>query len=192
MVEISFYNPAQNEKYPFSIQPSLLAAHRDDYEHAMVPNWDGSGSIALTTDVLARAEDLINRFGTTDHLVEVTPGRDGSLSFVWDDDCGSYIYLDVGPNDTVHLYSDVMGQPKWEGVSVADDQRILVRLSSAFRGTGWRLRQMAPSLAGAAHGRSGPPARMIDNNNGSSIPWPRWRSASARRHHLPIRLRSPT
>lgn len=142
MANISSYNPAHNEDYSFSIRPSLLAAYRDEYEHARLPNWDGEGSAALTEAVLRIADALIDKFGTTDNLVEVTPGRDGSLSFVWEDDRGSYIYLDVGPNDTVHLYSDVIGRPKWEGVSVADDRRILVQLSSAFRGTGWRLRQM--------------------------------------------------
>jgi hypothetical protein len=142
MINLHSYNPAQNEDYLFSIRPSLLAAYRDEYEHAMLPDWDGAGSVALTERVLTFADGLINRFGTTDNLVEVTPGRDGSLSFVWEDDRGNYIYLDVGPNDTVHLYSDVIGRPKWEGVSVADDRRILEQLSGAFRSTGWRLRQM--------------------------------------------------
>lgn len=142
MADISSYTSTQNEDYLFFIQPSLLAPYRDDYEHARLPNWDGRGSIALTEDVLALAENIINKFGTTDNLVEVTPGRDGSLSFLWEDERGSYIYLDVGPSDTVHLYSDVIGRSKWEGVSVADDKRILAQLSGAFRSTGWRLRQM--------------------------------------------------
>jgi hypothetical protein len=141
MADISSYNPAKNEDYIISIRPSLLAAYYDEYEHAMAPNWDGGGSVALTEDVLRRAEDLIYKFGSTENLVEVAPGRDGSLSFVWEDD-HSYIYLDVGPNDTVHLYSDVIGRPKWEGVSVANDRRILEQISGAFRSTGWRLCHM--------------------------------------------------
>jgi hypothetical protein len=141
MAHISSYNPAHNEDYSFSIRSSLLAIYRDEYEHARLPNWDGEGSAALTEAVLRIADALIDEFGTTDNLVEVTPGRDGSLSFVWEDDRGSYIYLDVGPNDTVHLYSDVIGRPKWEGVSVADDRHILAQLAAAFRSTGWRLRR---------------------------------------------------
>ena len=133
-------NPARNAAL-FSITLSALVDYRDEYEYAMVPNWNGSGAIALTPRVLDLADALIDGFGTTENLVEVTPGRDGSLSFVWEDARGSYIYLDVGPNDTLHLYHDVPGQPKWEAVSSADDPRILEQLARAFAGTGWPLRQ---------------------------------------------------
>jgi hypothetical protein len=126
----------------FSLSLSLLIPYRDEYAHAMRPNWDEEGASTLTPEVEARAAQLIDEFGTTECLVEVTPGRDGSLSFVWDDDHGNYIYLDVGPNDTIHLYHDVIGKPKWEGVSVAGDRRILARLEEAFKSTGWPLRRV--------------------------------------------------
>src|SRR5450755_191332 len=69
------------------------------------------------------------------YLVEVSPGLYGSISFVWDDEKGNYVYLSVGPNDTVHLYYDVVGIPKWEGVGVgvASDRQLREKLSRAFR-----------------------------------------------------------
>jgi hypothetical protein len=160
-MDYSASNPARNEEF-FSIRPTLLTAYRDEFEQAMVRDWDGAGSVALTEDVLVRAEGLIHSFGTTENLVEVTPGRDGSLSFIWEDRRGSYVYLDVGPNDTVHLYTDVIGQPKWEGVSVADDKRILEQLSRAFHTTGWRLRQMVVvSIQASTHNSRGATAQPI-------------------------------
>jgi hypothetical protein len=107
----------------------------DEYEFAVSDNWDGRGAKAVSRSVIALAERLINQFGGprgTDYLVEIAPGRDGSLSFIWDDDRGNYIYLDFGPNDTVHLYYEPADEAKWEGVSVADDPRIIDQLRRAF------------------------------------------------------------
>jgi hypothetical protein len=78
------------------------------------------------------ANSLVPRFGWANHLVEVAPGRDGSISLIWDDERGNYIYLDVGPNDTVHVFCETVGEAKWEGVSVASDSRIVDRLRKAF------------------------------------------------------------
>jgi hypothetical protein len=117
--------------------PSILAPYRDAYEYAMVSNWDNDGALALAQEVVRLAARLIKQYGTLEHLVEVGPGQDGSLSFVWEDDQRNYIYLDIGPNDTVHLYRDVATQPRWEGVSVASDPHILEEISRAFRDTGW-------------------------------------------------------
>ena len=132
-----FRIPAEAANAPtMALYPSILAPYRRAYQYAMVPNWDDDGAVALTPEVARLAEHLIEQYGTVEHLVEVGPGRDGALSFVWEDG-GNYIYLDVGPNDTVHLYRDVAGQPRWEGVSVASDARILEAISSAFRDAGW-------------------------------------------------------
>src|ERR1700693_5957039 len=120
----------------------ILTAYRGEYEHALTGNWDQRGAAALSRRTLDLADELISRYATTEHLVEVTPGRDGSLSFVWDDENGRYIYLDVGPNDTVHLYYDVIGEPKWEGVSIASDPQILGKLARAFGSAHWPLPQM--------------------------------------------------
>jgi hypothetical protein len=119
------------------LEYSTLTPYCDAYEYAMVPNWDNDGAASVTPEVVQLAARVIDEHGTTEHLVEVGPGRDGSLSFVWEDDKANYIYLDVGPNDTVHLYRDVTGRPRWEGVSVAGDARILEEISSAFRDAGW-------------------------------------------------------
>lgn len=115
---------------------SLLAPYKAEYEYAMVPQWGGDNYTALTSSVVRLAEKIIEEYGTTEHLHEVGPGKDGSLSFVWDDEEGRYIYLDVGPNDTVHLYYDIDGE-KWEGVSIASDPRILKHLADAFSRCGW-------------------------------------------------------
>jgi hypothetical protein len=92
----------------------------------------GTSIPATSPSVVRLAEQLIAQYGGTKFLVEIAPGRDGGLSFIWDDEKGNYIFLDVGPNDTVHLYCEVIGEARWEGVSVADDQRILSRLQHAF------------------------------------------------------------
>jgi hypothetical protein len=86
----------------------------------------------VAQSVVDLAERLVGRYATTEHLVEVSPGEDGALSFIWNDDKGNYIYLDVGPGDTVHLYHDLANGSKWEGISVAADARILDRIARAF------------------------------------------------------------
>jgi len=117
---------------------SILAAFKQDYDYAMRPGWDGiPTTAALSPDVVRLAEELISQYGTTGNITEVGPGEDGSLSFVWDDRNGKYIYLDFGPKNTVHLYYDVNGE-KWEGVSIASDTRILEKIARAFRRTNWQ------------------------------------------------------
>lgn len=111
---------------------SPLRAHKISYAYAMQPNWDGRGAIALTPAVIDLADHLIKQYASTDHLVEVAPGRDGSLSLVWDDGGGNYVYLDVGPNDTIHLFQNIIGGPRWEGVSSARDPRIHREMARAF------------------------------------------------------------
>lgn len=67
-----------------------------------------------------------------DHLpVEVTPGRD-TISFVWSNKKDKYIYLDIGPKDTIHLFYEITGEPKWEGVSIAGDPVIHSHMRRAF------------------------------------------------------------
>jgi hypothetical protein len=127
---IDVHNPARNS-ISLWIASSVLADYREEYVRAHIPNWDGAGALPLMVAVQDLAERLIDKFGTLENSVEVTPGRDGSLSFVWEDNDGRYIYLDVGPNDTIHLYHDVIGLPKWEGGSVASDSRILEQLAQA-------------------------------------------------------------
>ena len=109
-----------------------LAPHKDSYAFAMHDNWDNQGAVALTPDVVTLANSLITGFASTQHLVEIGPGRDGSLSLVWDDSAGNYVYLDVGPNDTIHLFYNVIQLPRWEGVSNARDPRIIGEMVRAF------------------------------------------------------------
>jgi hypothetical protein len=111
---------------------SLFGRFAREYQFATEEDWDGQGAKAVSRHVLQLAERLVSRYGGTEHLVEIAPGRDGAISFVWDDGRGNYIYLDVGPDDTTHLYYDVVGEAKWEGVSVASDPAILSRLRRAF------------------------------------------------------------
>jgi hypothetical protein len=128
---------------PFSLIPptgtalrvpllSFLSSFEAEYSYAMVPNWDGCGAEELTRDVVNLANQLVKDYASTISLQDVTPGRDGSLSLTWDDGRGNYVYLDVGPGQTLHLFYDVVDHPKWEGVSVASDQRILKEMVRAF------------------------------------------------------------
>lgn len=117
---------------PFGSLP-VLSGFANEFNFAEKDNWDGRGAVALSSAVKRLAEQLITRYAGTTHLVEIAPGRESSLSFVWDDDHGNYVYLDVGPVDTVHLFYEVIGEPKWEGVSVASDPRILDQLARAFQ-----------------------------------------------------------
>lgn len=109
--------------------------------------------MALSPSVISLSNHLIDKYASGDHLVEVAPGRNSSLSFVWDDGYGNYVYLDVGPNDTVHLFYDVVGQPKWEGVSVATNSCILDHLALAFQflHPHFDLPQSRPILIGASN-----------------------------------------
>jgi hypothetical protein len=120
----------------WTFRTSLLAPFKTEYEFAMVPDWDGPGTVALSSKVISIAEKIIESYSTLDQLVEVGASRSGSISFIWTDADEKYIYLDVGPNETVHLYYDVTGE-KWEGVSVASDPRILGKISRAFARAGW-------------------------------------------------------
>lgn len=112
--------------------PSFLGSFEAEYSFAMVPNWDGRGAVELTRDVVNLADRIVRNYASTSCLQEVTPGRDGSLSLTWDDGRGNYVYLDVGPQQTLHLFYEVIGHPKWEGVSVASDKRILKEMARAF------------------------------------------------------------
>ena len=111
----------------------LLDLYRKEYEFALVSNWDGHGAMPLTPSVIDLANVLVQTYASREYLVEVAPGTDGSISFIWDDESGNYVYLDVGPKDSVHLYYEISGEPKWEGVSVASDSKIRQRLQHALR-----------------------------------------------------------
>jgi hypothetical protein len=124
--------PTANSASFWTRKPSLVHSYRKEFEFATVPNWDGVGA-ALTEAVIDLADHLICRYASGRHLVEVSPTLDGALSFLWDDDNGNYVYMSVGPNDTVHLYYDVVGLSKWEGVSVASDGQIRAEMERAFR-----------------------------------------------------------
>lgn len=110
---------------------SVLTRHTDEFRYAMTQNWDGRGATAITPGVVNLATSILSRYADECEPSEVTPGRDGSLSFVWDD-ANNYVYVDIGPNDTVHLYYDVMGEPKWEAVSTAADEEMLQRFARAL------------------------------------------------------------
>ena len=123
--------PATNANLRSS-ESSLVNRHRGEFEFALVPNWDGLRSVRLTDQVVRLADKFISDYAGEKHLREVGAGNDGSLGFVWDDGAGNYAYLDVGPSDTIHLYYDIVGTPKWEGVSVADDPEILGHMRKAL------------------------------------------------------------
>jgi len=111
---------------------SILTPYQDEFAFAMEPDWNGRGAIRLEGKVLKLADRLLSKYATSMYLVEVAPSKKGSLSFVWEDGDGNYIYLDIGPNETLHLYYKLIDGRKWEGVSLASDQRIIDHLVRAF------------------------------------------------------------
>jgi hypothetical protein len=117
--------PYVNQSQPWVLQvdtkASILRAHFGDYDFALVDNWDGSGAKRIEHEVLSLAEQVLSDYSSQTFLAEVCPGREGSLSFVWDDGGKNYVYLDIGPQNALHLFYNVEGHPKWEGVSLADD-----------------------------------------------------------------------
>ena len=110
-----------------------LETYQEEYLYAMRPDWDGEGSVPVTDSVVKLAEDLFNQYASQEFLLGITPGKDGSLSFLWDDNSGNYVYLDIGPNQTIHLYYDVIDGGRWEGVSVADEPEIKKQLGKALK-----------------------------------------------------------
>ncbi len=112
--------------------PAGLYNRKDEYDFALADNWDGNNAKAVTRNTLRSLQSIINEVGTWDHIVEISPGRDGSISATWEDAKGRYIYLSIGDDKTLHLYSSDNGQKVWEGVSLVTDRRILQRLQEAF------------------------------------------------------------
>lgn len=112
---------------------SVLDGFSDEFGFATSPNWDGEGARPISLNVLLTAKKFLAEGGNTSGIAEVAPGREGSLSFLWDDSAGNYVYLDIGPRDVIHLYYDVVGSPKWQKVSTVDDPEIILHLRSALR-----------------------------------------------------------
>ncbi|QKD03350.1 hypothetical protein EB235_19070 [Mesorhizobium loti R88b] len=112
--------------------PGGLLNRREEYDFALVDDWDGNNAKAIAPSTLRSMQSIISEFGTWDHIVEISPGRDGSISATWEDGNGHYVYLSIGDDKTLHLYNGDNGQKKWEGVSLVTDRRILARLQEAF------------------------------------------------------------
>jgi hypothetical protein len=129
---IQFLSGAGEAAQPYFLTSSRfydLQEHRDDWAFATIGDWDGEGARALTPDVIKLAQKFLDSYCHSSP-VEVGPGIDGSLSFVWE--LGeSYCYLDVGPDDTVHLYYDNT-KGKWEGVARATEPSLVPHLDKAF------------------------------------------------------------
>ncbi len=60
----------------------------------------------------------------------IIPGSDGSLALVWDQ-LGAYIYLDVGPKASLHLYYKSPFN-KWAGVGSPSNPTMKQNLGIAF------------------------------------------------------------
>jgi hypothetical protein len=115
-----------------AVEPaSILVRHLDEFSYALNPDWDGRGAQAVSSNTVKLAQSILNQFAADTDPSEVTPGRDGSLSFIWDD-ANNYVYFDIGPNSTIHLYYHIVGEPKWEAVSVVTDEEMLSRLANAL------------------------------------------------------------
>jgi len=111
---------------------SILQGLADEFSFALSSDWDGLGARAVSTDVLKLADRILAKYATGLNLVEASPSRKGSLSFVWENGQGDYAYLDIGPNNTVHLFYNTRTGRKWEGVALANDPRLNEQLERAF------------------------------------------------------------
>jgi len=113
-------------------EESIVKRHYDEFAFALASNWDERGARAVSEDTVKLAHSILDRYATDTEPSEVAPGRDGSLSFIWDD-ADNHVYIDIGPNDTIHLYYDLEGNSKWEAVSVAGDQEMLALFANALQ-----------------------------------------------------------
>lgn len=102
-----------------------------DVDYTSQPNWDGEGALKIDRLVIELAAATCERFAHDVLPDEIIPGSDGSLALVWDQS-ENYVYLDVGPGASLHLYykSNV---GKWEGVGNADNPTLQHQLKQAFR-----------------------------------------------------------
>lgn len=100
-----------------------LQKYRDQFDFALSPNWDGENSPAICQAILLRANRMLTSLGEHMHkyIAEVSPSPDGTLSIIWDNREGTYIYLGIGPGETMHVYYQLRDGRSWEGVSLASD-----------------------------------------------------------------------
>lgn len=111
-----------------------LQGFRDQFDYALVPEWDGADSVAINQAVLIRVNRLLTKYSAAslNYIVEVSPSSDGTLSIIWDDSRGNYIYLGVGPGETMHVYYQLRDGRSWEGVSLASDSILDTNLATAL------------------------------------------------------------
>ncbi len=105
-------------------------------DHARQPDWDGEGSIAVADSCVQCAEDLFKDLVVPSLEPEILPIVRGGINFSWErgDD---YIFVEIRNDTSVHLYYNIVGIQKWEGVRFADDPTLWEKLSfalSAFSG----------------------------------------------------------
>lgn len=110
----------------------VLQRRRAEYDFAFQTNWDGRGAVSLDRQVVDLASTILQRHAEDLEPTDITPGSDGSLSFTWEDRHGNYVYCDIGPRDSVHVYHSVRGDRPWEQVSVASDAALLSQLANAL------------------------------------------------------------
>ncbi len=106
-----------------------LLDHSDDFSFACSPGWDGKDSPRLTDSLISTIRELFQRLGAPTPS-DIYPGKDGSLSFVWESGA-QYIYCDIGPDDIFHLYYNINNQ-KFEQVSKLQDEIIIDKFKYAI------------------------------------------------------------
>jgi hypothetical protein len=77
-------------------------------------------------------EALIAELRAPSPLSEVSAGKDGGVCFVWEV-ADHYLYLDVGPNHTLHVYHKVGAETPTEFVTTAFDGEIEGFLGTLFQ-----------------------------------------------------------
>jgi hypothetical protein len=127
----------------FGARQNLLSELRAIAEDCSTDDWDGSGGVAVNTEALQKAEDLIRTLPEGIPLPEVAPEPDGSLSMDWIRDPYRLYSLSIGPLNRL-AYAWLDGTDKghgvvgFDGISVpsrviSDIQRIMVDDDAAVR-----------------------------------------------------------
>jgi hypothetical protein len=111
----------------------LTSLFRDQVKRSSVEDSGLERHCAIDPVFLHGAGLFVARYGSTQHIVEVSPTQDGYISIVWDDYKGNYAYLGFGPKETIHLFYHLSNGEKWEEISIVSDIIISTQLVKALK-----------------------------------------------------------
>ena len=87
---------------------------------------------AVNEGIFILSLKLLEDYALEKEPVAFGSNENGSLYFIWEDDCGNHIFLEVGPARTIHLFYNMTVLGRWEGLFCADDQGIVEKFAAAM------------------------------------------------------------